>query len=606
MKPTCLPPPPELKQALAAVEQRCTGCGACVRECGFLQKHGNPGAIARSFDDSTAAFGTAYECSLCGLCAAVCPEGVAPEGLFHRVRTAAVERGFGPLPEHAGLLAYERKGTSRLFSFYALPAGCETVFFPGCALAGTRAEAVRGLYRQLQQRHPDLGIVLDCCTKPSLDLGRREAFQALFGEMHEWLQQHGVRRVLVACPNCHKVFSQYGEGLQVETVYEALLDCSLLAAEPVAATLTVHDSCVLRHRPEVQGAVRELARRQGATIDEMPHSGLMSICCGEGAGAGSVNPELAAGWRRLRRKEAAGRRVLTYCAGCSHILGGEMPASHVVDLLTDPQAAIAGAVKAARAPATYLQRLRLKRHFRRTVPAAISRERDFAPDRAIRRKQALRSLAMFTVLIGAIALVRTSGAGEWLEQERLRSLIAAWGGWAPLIYMLVYALAPALFLPGLPITIAGGILFGPLWGVVYTITSATAGACLAFLVSRYLARDWVRSRLTSPRWRTLDREVEKHGWKVVAFTRLVPLFPFNLLNYALGLTGIRFSHYAVATFFCMLPACIAFIVFSSSLLDLLQGKVSVGLLIGLLLVAAVSFLPAVYRQRRQTAGSADN
>lgn len=77
-------------------------------------------------------------------------------------------------------------------------------------------------------------------------------------------------------------------------------------------------------------------------------------------------------------------------------------------------------------------------------------------------------------------------------------------------------------------------------------------------------------------------------------------------NSTLGLTGVRFCHYAVATFFCMLPACIAFIVFSSSLLDLLQGKVSIGFLLGLLLVAAVSFLLAAYRCRRQAAEAAED
>jgi uncharacterized membrane protein YdjX (TVP38/TMEM64 family) len=162
--------------------------------------------------------------------------------------------------------------------------------------------------------------------------------------------------------------------------------------------------------------------------------------------------------------------------------------------------------------------------------------------------------------------------------------------------MLFYTLAPALFLPGLPITIAGGILFGPFWGVVYTITSATAGACVAFLISRYVARGWIEQKLRSPRWRQLDEGVEKHGWKIVAVTRLIPLFPFNLLNYAFGLSKIKFVHYALSTFFCMLPACIAFIVFSSSLLDLFRGRVSPAFIIGLVLLILVSLIPALYNR----------
>jgi len=162
-----------------------------------------------------------------------------------------------------------------------------------------------------------------------------------------------------------------------------------------------------------------------------------------------------------------------------------------------------------------------------------------------------------------------------------------------------------MLLPGLPLTIVGGILFGPFWGVVYTITSATAGACVAFLISRYIARDWIEKKLKGPRWGQLDEGVEKHGWKIVAFTRLIPLFPFNLLNYAFGLTKITFVHYAVTTFICMLPACIAFIVFSSSLLDLIRGKVSPTFIIGLGLIIIVSLIPFFYNRFKTKTGKSN-
>jgi uncharacterized membrane protein YdjX (TVP38/TMEM64 family) len=100
--------------------------------------------------------------------------------------------------------------------------------------------------------------------------------------------------------------------------------------------------------------------------------------------------------------------------------------------------------------------------------------------------------------------------------------------------------------------------------------------------------------------------VERHGWKMVAFTRLIPAFPFNLLNYAFGLTKIKFSHYAITTFFCMLPACIAFIVFSSSLLDLIRGKVSPGLIIGIGLIVLVSLIPLFYKKFKTRREADDN
>lgn len=91
-------------------------------------------------------------------------------------------------------------------------------------------------------------------------------------------------------------------------------------------------------------------------------------------------------------------------------------------------------------------------------------------------------LLLFVVV--AIIVTRFTGITEYLDQEALRQLIQGYGALAPIIYMLIYVAAPVLFLPGLALTVAGGILFGPFWGVVYANISATAGACVAFLISR--------------------------------------------------------------------------------------------------------------------------
>jgi hypothetical protein len=103
----------------------------------------------------------------------------------------------------------------------------------------------------------------------------------------------------------------------------------------------------------------------------------------------------------------------------------------------------------------------------------------------------------------------------------------------------------------------------------------------------------VERRLVGSRWNKLDSETAKNGWKAVAFTRLIPLFPFNLLNFAFGLTKISFVQYALATFIFMLPGTIAFITFSSSLLGLLKGRVSREFFIGIVLIIAVSMIPKI-------------
>lgn len=221
--------------------------------------------------------------------------------------------------------------------------------------------------------------MLDCCNKPSHDLGRQDYFLAMFGEMRQWLMERGVEEVLVACPNCHRVFEGYGQGLKVRTVYEALAGQGLTWPGVGPATLSVHDSCAVCQAPAVHQAVRRLADQAGLSLTEMPHHSPRTLCCGEGGGVGLLFPQLARTWVELRRQEAEGRTLLTYCAGCAGLLSRHLPTRHLLDLLFFPGATLAGSAPVSGPPWTYLNRLRLKWRLRRQVHALITRQRDFSP-----------------------------------------------------------------------------------------------------------------------------------------------------------------------------------------------------------------------------------
>ena len=157
------------------------------------------------------------------------------------------------------------------------------------------------------------------------------------------------------------------------------------------------------------------------------------------------------------------------------------PTVHVLDLLFEPDRALAGKAAVSKPPLTYWKRLRLKKWFRQNVPVAVSRERSFAGLDERKGHGGIKLLLFLIFLVTAIVAVKSTGASRFLEQQRLSAWLEGYGPLAPLVYMLVYTVAPSLFLPGLPITVVGGILFGPFWGVVYTIIGSSMGACLAFL-----------------------------------------------------------------------------------------------------------------------------
>ena len=164
-------------------------------------------------------------------------------------------------------------------------------------------------------------------------------------------------------------------------------------------------------------------------------------------------------------------------------------------------------------------------------------------------------IGMLTALAGIIALAAQNR--RVLDAETHSAALDNVGIWTPAAFISLFALAAVAFLPGMVLALAGGVIFGPVLGTLYNLTGATIGAVLAFMAARYVASGWVRER-TGPRLDRIIRGVEDEGWRFVAFTRLVPLFPFNLLNYGLGLTRIPLLHYTLATAVGMAPGALAY------------------------------------------------
>lgn len=369
----------DLDNALLEMSEECIECKLCVKECAFLKKYGTPKSIADSWSvQGKISKEMPFECSLCSLCTAVCPVDIDPRKMFIEMRRHVSESGEADFTKQKLLLNFEKRGTSKRYSFYGLPDGCNTVFFPGCALAGSRSKRVMQLYDHLQRFFPDLGIVLDCCTKPSHDLGRTKFFNAMFSEMHGYLTEQGIKNILVACPSCFAVFNTYAKGLITRSVYNILSQEQWLPRSDFSHDcVTIQDSCVARFEENIQDSTRNLIRMHGVQLEEMKHHGKKTLCCGEGGGAHFVSPDLAGQWGEIRRKEGNGKRIITYCAGCANFLGKIGPTAHLLDLVFDPAVTLNGKAKVTKSPFTYLKRLLLKHRFRKKQVYARTRERSF-------------------------------------------------------------------------------------------------------------------------------------------------------------------------------------------------------------------------------------
>ena len=204
------------------------------------------------------------------------------------------------------------------------------------------------------------------------------------------------------------------------------------------------------------------------------------------------------------------------------------------------------------------------------------------------------------LLLGAVvvALVLANFLDLGTHIAELREWIASLGSAGPLVFVLIYIVAVVAALPGSALSVSGGILFGSVWGVVLVSIGSTIGASLAFLISRYLAREPAARWLAkNERFQKLDRMTEQHGWIIVLLTRLVPIFPFNLLNYGFGLTGVRFRTYVLWSWIGMIPGTIVYTVGGDALSQSLDGKVPWTLVIALAASAVVVAVIVRYARR---------
>lgn len=158
----------------------------------------------------------------------------------------------------------------------------------------------------------------------------------------------------------------------------------------------------------------------------------------------------------------------------------------------------------------------------------------------------------------AVALVAVVVLGRVLDVPALLEAALAWltglGAWGPAIFVLLYVGVTVLLLPAVVLTLGAGAVFGVAQGFVAVSVGATLGATAAFLIGRYLAREWVARRVAgSARLGAIDEAVAREGWKIVLLTRLSPAFPFVLLNYAFGLTRVSLRQYVLASWIGMMP-----------------------------------------------------
>jgi len=329
--------------------ESCDDCGACVRTCTFLRHYcDSPKELARRFKRNPLEnIEIPYSCSLCGLCQRICHLDLHPgdmcletrQKIFQTPQKDALPNDFVydyMIPRLKSFRNHQIISTSPVFTLGKAgkknKSTSKSVFFPGCSLPAYSPALVLEAYRYLQKKIPGIGIVLNCCGKPSRDLGDKDRFQKIFGGTLKAFSRLGIDEVVVACINCHKIFQEYSD-IKLRTIYEIMAEMGL--PEPISGEgqeITIHDSCPARYQPEIRNAVRQIVSQMNFSVQEMKFKKETTQCCGAGGCSPLGNTALTDRHTQARASQAKSQ-IVSYCAHCRERFSTCGPSLHILDLV---------------------------------------------------------------------------------------------------------------------------------------------------------------------------------------------------------------------------------------------------------------------------------
>lgn len=339
----------------AAEAQRCIQCECmeCVKTCAYLEQYGSyPKKYAREiYNNLSIVMGTRQSnkfinsCSLCGLCAEVCPTRFNMADLVQQARRKMVEQKRMPASAHEFALRDMQFSNGDKFALARHAPGAtasDVLFFPGCQLSAANPEYVERIYAWLQNSLPEgtrAGLMLRCCGAPADWAGRTDLFEAAMADFKTAYEAMGRPRLALACSSCYRVFQTHLPGAELVSLWELFDQYGLPSAPPVSKrqpALSVHDPCTARHQPQMQDSVRRIVGRLGYRLEELPLSREKTECCGYGGLMWLANPPLATETAR-RRAGAGSADYVAYCAMCRDFLAAQgKPTRHLLDLIFAP------------------------------------------------------------------------------------------------------------------------------------------------------------------------------------------------------------------------------------------------------------------------------
>lgn len=340
--------PENIKQKSIEYEMKCIDCKACMKNCPMLDEFctSPKELLGRIGSADTQPLELPFSCSLCQYCARVCPKDINFSTLFHPMREHIIASGSvssKPLSKGLSVVANHQKlSFSKAFSSSFPKAGkkAKTAFIPGCSLASYSPELVISSHKYLQRKIGDVGLIIQCCGKPTLSVGDLEKFSEYYSRLEKMMDKMGCDTVITSCQNCYKTIGKYSPHIKVISLWEVMADLGVPekaagVGRGIDAMFALHDPCPTRNVASMHEAVREIVRQLGLNMVEFESNRSLTACCGQGGMIGLTSPNL--GIRQMKKRASEGKEadyIITYCESCVESMqSADAKSLHLLDIV---------------------------------------------------------------------------------------------------------------------------------------------------------------------------------------------------------------------------------------------------------------------------------
>ncbi|MGE5628847.1 MAG: (Fe-S)-binding protein [Solirubrobacterales bacterium] len=340
----------------------CIGCKACTKDCSMLREYcSSPKELIENPMENKIPF----SCNLCDKCEEVCPKDINIGKIFMKSRRkiSKLNNGKSPFKAHRAVHFHQELGFSGFFSMSSGKTASKSVFLPGCSLSAYNPELVIETYRYLKTKNPDIGLILQCCGKPTESIGEEENFKKKYKLLEEMIDKTGATEVITACQSCYKLIKENSPNYKVTSLWTFIAEKGVpdIAKNIGSASdiiFSIQDSCPTRYDIEIQDSVRHIIKELGYKFQESELKGEKISCCGMGGMVMTVDKGLFKKIASNTANSLKHEHVITYCASCRDAMVlSDKKSIHILELIFNKELCFYGINKTW---VNWMNRYRLK------------------------------------------------------------------------------------------------------------------------------------------------------------------------------------------------------------------------------------------------------